>query len=116
MERAVAATGVSAAFLQADKLRLDIEHKLTQLEDRATAVLQAFNNSEDGNARAFELQGQLEQTVHNAIAELGKRVADAEGLVEKEPAAKREMWREYAPAVPRATLVCRLSSSLLCRS
>ena len=85
----------SAAFLQADKLRLEIEHKLIQLDERATAVLAAAAHAEDGNARAFDLQGQLEQSVAEGIETLTARVRDAEALVEREPVTKREMWREY---------------------
>lgn len=103
---------ISSAFLAADKLRLDIEHRLIQLDERATAVTNAGASSSSfpgassshssaspdavaaAKAALLDELSQLETQCFAQISDLQRMVREVEALVEKEVAHRRDMWRE----------------------
>lgn len=99
----MAAPSISASFLQADKLRLDIEHRLIALDERATACTTA-TRAEDKDRIFAEVDSQ-ERELFALIGDFQRIVREVEVLVEKEVSHRRDMWREcvfafdFLPAV-----------------
>ncbi len=104
---------LSDAFRSLEKLRLDIEHRLNQLDQRATAVTQAASQASSGGEsfdrqleESFEKQAALEIGIRESVEQLVFRVREAEGMIDKEAAVKREMWREYVVMCVRVWCMC----------
>eukprot|EP00455_Lapot_gusevi_P033749 TRINITY_DN3698_c0_g1_i2.p1 TRINITY_DN3698_c0_g1~~TRINITY_DN3698_c0_g1_i2.p1 ORF type:complete len:219 (-),score=40.31 TRINITY_DN3698_c0_g1_i2:215-871(-) len=68
---------ISSRFLQADKLRLDLEHKLVKL--------QTSKDAEESQS--------LESACYQTINSLQSEVRELESLADKEAPARRDMWK-----------------------
>jgi hypothetical protein len=90
----MAATSISASFLAADKLRLDIEHRLIALDQESSTLSNPALRTDEKD-RIFQQLSEHETQCFNAINDFQRIVREVEDLVEKEVSHRRDMWREY---------------------